>query len=302
MLDAFGFTPNGLGNTQIFNRPSRVTNTQWMTWIKPRGLSMAHIIGFGGGGGGGGGFSAAAGNARGGGGAGGSSGVTRVTIPLFLIPDMLYIQVGVGGLGGPAGTGGTDGELSYVSIAPNTTATNVLLICPNGTLGNGGSGTAAGTGGSAGAAGSISQMPLAGLGQFATIGGQAGAAGGAQTGAIGVAIAIPVTSTLCQGGSGGAGTTSADFAGGECTAIANSWLSQQRPATPAAGSFNGSGGPQIWKPFFSFGGLGGSSSNTGLGGNGGNGAHGAGGGGGGGGTTGGRGGDGGGGIVIIICW
>lgn len=300
MLDAFGFTPNGLGNTQIFNRPSTVDNTQWMTWQKPRGVTMCSILAIAGGGGGGGGFSAAATNARGGGGAGGSSGTSRLVVSLFLLPDRLYIQVGAGGIGGAAGANGTDGGLSYVSIAPNVTTTNNLILSINGALGVAGSATAAGTAGAGGSASGT--QPLAGLGNFNLVSGQNGAAGGAQTGAVGAAIAIPATGLICQGGSGGAGTTSADFAGGLCTAIAGSWLSEQRPATPAAGTFNGSGGPQIWKPFFSFGGLGGSSSNTGLGGNGGYGAYGAGGGGGGGGTTGGRGGDGGGGIVIITCW
>lgn len=117
---------------------------------------------------------------------------------------------------------------------------------------------------------------------------------------VGYVEAIAETSVLALGGAGGAGTMSADFAGGGYTAIANSWLSEKRPIAPAAGSFDGSGGTQLWNPFFSFGGVGGSSSNAGVGGNGGNGAHGAGGGGGGGGTTGGRGGNGGDGLVIII--
>jgi hypothetical protein len=121
-------------------------------------------------------------------------------------------------------------------------------------------------------------------------------------GAVGTAQTIPATGLRCMGGSGGAGTTSADFAGGLFTAITDSWLSERRPATPTAGTFPGSGGTQYWKPFFGFGGGGGSSSNTAAGGAGGNGAFGCGGGGGGAGTTGGRGGDGGAGIVIIVCW
>ena len=105
-----------------------------------------------------------------------------------------------------------------------------------------------------------------------------------------------------MGGTGGAGTTNADFQGGAYTAVAGSVISDYRPLPGAAGSFNGSTAYQLLKPLFSFGGIGGSSSNTGVGGNGGHGAYGAGGGGGGGGTTGGRGGDGGNGIVIIISW
>ena len=121
-------------------------------------------------------------------------------------------------------------------------------------------------------------------------------------GAIGPPTSIATTSILTQGGAGGAGTTSADFAGGIITAITSSYLSEIRPQGAAAGSNNGSGGFLHRAPFFSFAGLGGSSSNAGVGGLGGNGGRGSGGGGGGAGTTGGRGGDGGGGIVIMTCW
>lgn len=305
MLDA-GFFPNPrLGDLQIFTRPSTVTNTQWLTWLKPRGKSMMNAIVIGGGGGGGGGFSAAAAAARGGGGGGGSSAVTRLTIPLFCIPDTLYIQVGDGGKGVGSG-GGTAGSglLSYISVHPNTTASNILAVSgAAGAVGGGtGTGAAVGAAGTAGTIAVIGSMPLAGMGHFDLIAGQAGAAGGAVAGAIGPPTSIAVTSVLTMGGAGGAGTTSADFAGGIITAITDSYLSQIRPQGAAAGSNNGSGGFLSWAPFFSFAGLGGSASNTGVGGLGGNGAPGSGGGGGGGGTTGGRGGDGGPGIVIIYCW
>lgn len=301
----YGLPPDSRCHVYEFLGASTVTNVQWQTWTKPRSISMLQILCIGGGGGGGGGFSAAAAAARGGGGSGGSSGVTRVEVPAHLLPDTLYIQVGAGGQGVGSG-GGTAGSgvLSYVAIHPDTTASNVLAV--SGAVAATGGGT--GTGAAVGAAGAgstiaaIGSMPLAGLGSFNVIAGQAGVAGGAVAGAVGTAITIPVTSTLCQAGSGGAGTTSADFAGGAFTAITNSWLSQQRPATPAAGSNPGSGGVQLWRPFFSFGGGGGSASNTGVGGAGGNGALGAGGGGGGGGTTGGRGGDGGNGYVLITAW
>lgn len=308
MLDTFGIPSSFKGDVQIFTRPCTVTNTQFETWRKPRGVSMVNILAIAGGGGGGGGFTRAEGNAGGGGGGGGSSGIGRLTCPAWLLPDVLYIQVGAGGQGVGSG-GGTAGSgvSSKVMISSHLASvnSNTLLVAVSTSNAEGGTtGTAAavGTGGAGGGIAVIADMPLGGLGIFNSIAGQDGAAGGAVAGANGTAITIPVTSALCQGGSGGAGTTAADFAGGECTAITDSWLSQQRPATPAAGSNNGSGGPQIWKPFFSFGGLGGSSSNTGIGGAGGNGAYGAGGGGGGAGTTGGRGGDGGSGIVIITSW
>lgn len=310
MLDLFNIPSEtgqntGLANVQIFNTPSTVTNVQWNQWIKPRGKSMMNIICIGGGGAGGGGFTRAAAAAGGGGGSGGSSAVTRVTIPLVFVPDTLFVQVGAGGQGVLSG-GGTAGSgvLSYVSIAPNTTASNIIAISgAAGAVGGGtGTGAAVGAAGTAGTIAVIGSMPLAGLGHFDVIAGQIGVAGGAVAGANGTAQSIPTTSVITTGGTGGAGTTSADFAGGLWTAISNSWLSEQRPATPSAGSNAGSGGFAIWKPLFFFGGTGGSASNAGVGGAGGNGSYGSGGGGGGAGTTGGRGGDGGSGIVIITCW
>lgn len=297
--------PNGNTDIQVYPGWATVTNTQWRTWRKPPGKTMCHIFCLGGGGGGGGGFTAAAAAARGGGGGGGSSGQTSVTIPLAFLPDTLYIQSGAGGQGVGSG-GGTAGSgiLSYVAIAPNTTASNVVAVSgAAGAVGGGtGTGAAVGAAGTAGTIATIGAMPLAAMGQYTLLAGQAGAAGGAVAGAVGGAATIPVTGLRCMGGSGGAGTTSADFAGGLFTAITDSRLSESRPATPAAGSNNGSGGFTIWKPFFNFAGGGGSASNAGVGGAGGNGAFGSGGGGGGGGTTGGRGGDGGPGIVIITCW
>lgn len=306
MLDLLHL-PKDTGNSdvQYFTTPSTVTNLQWNTYLKPRGKTMLSILCIGGGGGGGGGFTGVAASARGGGGSGGSSSITRVIIPFYFLPDVLYIQVGSGGQGVGSG-GGTAGSgiLSYVTVAPNTTATNCIAISGAAGAVGGSTGTAAAVGaaGTAGTIGVIGSCPFAGLGNFQFIAGQNGVAGGAVAGAVGTAQTIPTTSVLTTGGSGGAGTTSADFAGGLFTAIAFSYLSEQRPATPAAGSFDGSGGSTLWKPFFSFGGTGGSSSNAGIGGNGGNGGYGAGGGGGGAGTTGGRGGDGGNGIVIMTAW
>jgi hypothetical protein len=309
MLD-FSHLPTATSGSdvQIFTAASTSTSfLDWKTWLKPRGKTMAHILCIGGGGGGGGGFTGAASSARGGGGGGGSSGVCRVTIPLFLLPDMLFVAVGAGGQGVGSG-GGTAGSgvLSFVSVAPSFGGITANCIAKSGSVasvgGTTGTAGAVGTGGAASTIAAIGDIALVGAGLVTFVAGQAGVNGGAVAGGNGTAITIPVTSTLCQAGSGGGGTTSADFAGGACTSIANSWLSEQRPATPAAGSFNGSGGLQLWKPFFSFGGLGGGASNAGIGGGGGPGAYGAGGGGGGGGTTGGRGGDGGSGLVMIICW
>lgn len=311
MLD-FGHipTPYGSANVQLFTGSASVTGLQWQTWMKPRGKTMMFIMAASGGAGGGAGFSRAAAAAGGGGGAGGSSGLVRVTLPLILVPDVLYIQGGAGGTGGvPGGAAATAGTLSFVAArlsasSPGIHQASNTLIQSSGAnpgIGVAGSGTAAGTGGVAATVVPATNGPLALIGHFDAVAGAAGASGGAQTGAIGGAssynAAVPV-----WGATGGAGTTSADFAGGAFTAVTDSYFSEMRPATPAAGSFDGSTGRTVWQPFYSYGGGGGSSSNTGPGGNGGNGGYGCGGGGGGAGTTGGRGGDGGPGFVLIVCW
>lgn len=311
MLDFSHLPGAGFGDTQVFTVPSTVTNLQWHTWLKPRGKSMLFALVIGGGGGGGGGFTRAAAAAGGGGGGGGSSGVSRMLIPLAFVPDRLYVQVGAGGSGVGSG-GGTAGSglLSHVAVHPdNTQALNLLISSGAAAATGGGTGTGAAVG-AAGVAATIATIagnPLSGIGmgQGHYIAGQAGQAGGAVAGAIGPPAAFPVTGINTMGGPGGAGTTSADFAGGIITAIANVYLSDIRPQGAAAGSNNASGGYLVGPPsgpFWSFCGLGGSSSNAGVGGAGGNGGPGSGGGGGGAGTTGGRGGDGGGGIVLLTCW
>jgi len=297
----------GTADVQVFPGWATVTNTQWRTWRKPAGKTMAFMLCIGGAGGGGGGFGAAAAAARGGGGGGGSSAVTRVLMPLLLLPDTLFIQAGAGGVGQVSGGGvAGSGILSYIAIAPDITATNVFAVSGAAAAVGGGTGTGAAVGaaGTAGTIAAITAMPLAGIGQYAFIAGQAGAAGGAVAGAIGPPTSIATTGCMTQGGGGGAGTTSADFAGSIVTAITGSLLSQMAPIGAAAGSNAGSGGYMLKNPFFfSYAGLGGGSSNTANGGNGGKGAFGSGGGGGGGGTAGaGRGGDGGAGLIVIVSW
>ncbi len=292
-------------DVQVFTLPSTVTNLQWHTWNRPRGTAFSQMLAIGGGGGGGGGFTRVAGAAGGGGGGGGGSGHAQLAIPLELLPDMLYIQVALGGVGGLGGGGGT-GMISYISFFPNLSAAfnNILAsTIASGSGGAAGTGTGAGAGGGSGTATTIATgNPLAGLGIWNSTVGQVGTAGGVQTGSGGTNIAFPTIGLLTMGGTGGGGTTFGDFVGGGITAIANSLLSDIRPTNAAAGSNDGSGGFNVMKPFFSFPGMGGGASNAGVGGRGGNGFYGSGGGGGGAGTTGGRGGDGGNGLVIIVSY
>jgi len=296
----------GSSNVQIFNTPTTVVNTNYSIWKKPIGCVMGNMFCLGGGGGGGGGFTRASGNGGGGGG-GGSSGSARLVIPLIFLPDILYIQVGAGGIGVSSG-GGTAGSgiLSRISVSPSTStnAINQVLQSGNAASTGGGTGTVAAVGavGNAGTIASLANCTLAGLGISNFVAGQDGALGGAVTGAVGGPCVFPTTGSCTTGGGGGAGTSAADFSGSAWTAVAGTQLSEQRPDTPAAGTVDGFGGHMDWKLLYSWAGGGGSSSNAGAGGNGGNAGYGSGGGGGGAGTTGGKGGDGGCGLVIITCW
>jgi hypothetical protein len=270
---------------------------------------MALMTVIGGGGGGGSGDGDASTFGRTGGGGGGSSGVTKLLVSLDNLPDVLYVQVGAGGVGGPGAVAGLGGQvggsglISYVCVAPNNAAAPNVLV-KSGSAGPTGGGwtTSTPVGGNAGTIAVIAQMPGVGLGSFVATAGQAGVA------APGVNLAgsnmvIPVTGSITMGGGGGGGVTTTSKAGGGCTAIAGSYLSQFAPAAPAAGTNNGSGGFEVRQPLFMFGGCGGASSSAGPGGAGGAGIYGSGGGGGGGGlNTGGNGGNGGDGIVIILCW
>ncbi len=306
MLDVFHLpTSQGDADIQIFTGPQTVTNLQWTTWIKPRGKSMLHILCIGGGGGGGGGFSGTGGSARGGGGGGGSAGITRVTIPLVLLPDILYIQAGAGGIGiGVGGTAGT-GVLSWVGIYPHFENTNIIAVSGLAPATGGANGTsvAAGSLGTAGTVASITNMPLALLGQFNFSVGKDGTPGGGTASAgANINFFSPTTTFCTMGGTGGGGCTSGDFAGGAVNTLANSLLRSYASDQAPAGSNNGASGHVLWKPFFSFGGMGGGSSNAGQGGAGGDGGYGSGGGGGGAGNPGGKGGDGGPGIVMMMAW
>ena len=104
MQDNFGFPLNTNADVQIFkcNCPSTVTTTpvyQWTEWKKPRGKTMVAMWALGAGGGGGCGATATAGTAAAGGGGGGTGAVARCIFPAQLVPSVLYIAVGAGGLG-----------------------------------------------------------------------------------------------------------------------------------------------------------------------------------------------------------
>lgn len=295
----------------VGNSPSASFGDSYKSWRKPRGIKMLYLLLVGSGGGGGGGFTRAAAAAGGGGGGGSSGGQANLFIPAAFFPDTVFVYLPSGGLGVSSG-GGTAGTgiASCIMTGPraaglSATATILASQSGNSTGGGTGTGAAVGAAGSGGSNAGIGAHPLAGCGLPTSLAGQNGSAGGAVAGAVGVNLAIPVTGLIVTGGCGGAGTTAADFAGGQFTSVSDTLLSDWRPMQAAAGSNNGSPGTRLCPPrstLFHFGGCGGASSNAGVGGTGGQGAPGCGGGGGGAGTTGGRGGDGGPGFLYIVGW
>lgn len=285
-------------------------STTWQTWQKPRNCKFIYITVIGGGGGGGS-SSNVSGNGGGGGG-GGSSSITNILLPAASIPDILYIQVGLGGAGGTAGGAGGAGGQTFVSIRPSTTNIDVIIRSSNTVAGGGVEGTASvqGTGGAGGTVFTQTTGLLSSLGVWNSRVGDTGANGGfAANGSTKTALD---NFPLCGGG-GGAGKSASNFAGGSI--LAGGVLG--RVAGGTGGGGNGGKGlititPNLLVnsftefPFATTGGSGGGSNTTvsGGGGNGGAGEIGSGGGGagaidGGTGRVGGRGGDG---IVFITAF
>lgn len=316
MREQFNLPSPGVCDVQLF-RPMGNT-TSWAQWNKPRGAQMIYMVAISGGGGGGGGFTGISTADRAGGGGGGCSGIARFFGPAHMVPDVLYIQAGLGGLGVGSG-GGTAGSggISYVSMGPypagtlaNFTVDNNLFLMSN-AVGPTGGGTGTGTtAGAAGAAGTIAVIGSQNRGGyagmwFATVG-LVGFIGGAITDGAGAAATNVLSDGVpFSGGAGGSGTTGGNVAGGQVTGAG---IFQTIPGGTATGGMGGGG--YSWNPegnassfMASTGGSGGGSADAAAGGNGGKGGFpGSGGGGGAGGTTGGRGGDGGDGCVVIICW
>jgi len=310
MKDYYGLPPKTHADVQTYYPQGTNANGTWQQWVKPRGVSMIYMYAIGGGGGGGGGFTRVSGAAGGGGGGGGAS-TASLLIPAFFVPDVLYVQPGIGGAGSTgSGVAGSPGGHSYVSIgsfptgtvAEKITHTQVylhsgLLATP---AGGGGAGTVA-VGGPAGAAGAIPTAPLNTLGSNvgfwkATVG-KVGFIGGFSAAGTASSNVLSASTNCVAGGAGGGGANAANTAGGNVTGAGFF----QTIAGAAAGA-SGQGGSGITMNGMSNSGAGGDGSAAGVGGHGGNGGIGSGGGGGGSGTTGGRGGRGGDGMVVIISW
>lgn len=306
--------PNHLPSDSLVDIQTFTTNFMngmsigYQVWNKPPGVGMVNILALGGGGGGGNGVVGAASTAAGGGGGGGST-TCCVTVPAHLLPDVLYIWVGQGGAPNAAG------QVTEVTVGADVTANSRLCYAPGGNQGGNAAGAVAGAGATAAGIPSISNCPLAGLGNYTFNSGTAGVIGGTTVAAAN--LALPTAGQFCTGGAGGGGlpaaatlgTKGGDLTGAGVFPTLPGGVGGSGTTTPAA---NGSNGIRpVTKLGYWMGGAGGGSTHgsaTGAGlvaGQGGAGDIGSGGGGGGGGLTGsvqGKGGSGGSGIVVITAW
>lgn len=311
-IDLFHIPSNFKGDVQIFHANNQST-INYQPWTKPRGTSMIYMIAIGGGGGGGGGHTKASGTNGGGGGGGACSGMASLFIPSFLLPDTLYVQVGVGGLGGAATVAGGAGTNSYIMFSPLVfTAANALLSSNTNAPGGGGAGALAAVG-AAGTVPTIATNTVEGtLGKFSAVVGIVGSAGGAVAGGNGTDVTAWGTLPL-SAGAGGGGCNTTNFNGGNITpSAALDFTYIDYPATAGGAALGGTGGTtsanigsagvSIMSPFLQSGGAGGGTNAAGAAGDGGRGGIGCGGGGGGAGNPGGRGGNGGNGLVAIFSW
>lgn len=282
--------------------PTGTNDNSWQTWQKPRGFVMCSIFAIGPGGGGGGGQSGGSTSTRSGGRGGGAGAWSSLIIPLFLLPDTLYIRVGSGGAGGagnnPGGNGANGTGSTYVAISPSIVTSFQLLFAASGSSGLGGanSGTT-----SPGGSSSQSDCPLSQLGAALFNSGIFGQAGGTSASPPGVGTEFYYASLGGLGGGGGNTIGTVGNGGGIFTSGSFFTATPGGQTTGFLDGANGFSHASIFPGKF-YPGTGGAASNTTTGGRGGAGFFGSGGGGGGAGSPGGAGGRGGDGCVIIQCW
>ena len=278
------------------------SGTSWQAWTKPAGCSWIYIyLQASGGGGGRTADGVTPATSDGGGSGGGAGGLTRMLIPAFVVPDVLYVRPGLGGLGATtANTVGSQGASSYVSMAPSTAANANYLIFQDGGFGGQITNVANSPGNSA-----TVNAALIGTSLFTTSSGASFGTRGASVTNGGGGSITQTTSTLTTGGTGGGNGT------GSGGAIINNVVFPTLAASaPGENGRNGfqlgsiiAPGLKTFPMIFSGGTGGGGIATAGVAGKGGNASYGGGGGGGGGGTnagsTSGNGGNGGNGFVLI---
>lgn len=303
-MDYFDLLENQV-NQQVFytiGSGASANELSWQIWSKPKGAKFIYMFVLGAGGGGGGGTSAVGANNAGGGG-GGSGAIVCAIAPANLIPDTLYVSVGLGGRGGEPNGNGLEGGISYISTQPNLEFSNVILASTSTASSTAKGGTpSAGVGTGAGGfdGTGIGSALGAHLTMYNSQVGQNGNSGYLNP------IIIQLNYTGGAGGGSTASATTSSTSGGSVSELG--FVPMVKGGDVGQ---DGSNGFLSWLPdqvvsnrlpFMSTGGAGGGGNFSGTGGNGGRGQFGSGGGGGGAGTVGGRGGDGGNGIIIIQTW
>jgi len=311
MLDLFHI-PSNTDSTKIFYAISG--SNSWQTWSKPRNAKFIQIFCLGGGAAGG--SQGANVSSRAGAGGGGSAGFTRALFPAFLLPDALYVQPGAGGPLTPGlfatapGSTGNTGSISYVSIAPTSSAVCVL-VQSSGAPALGGASTSTNATSAGGTGAPIWVATSSSLSSLGIIVATAGLNGGNSSNGLSGAVTNiqALGTTIVTGGAGGGASNNSSLAGGSilsASVILTTTVNAGSRSVSIGNGVNGDSGYGSLAPFCGTGGAGGSgASGSGIvAGSGGSGWYGC--GGGGGGTaypatnnTGGNGGKGGDGLVII---
>jgi hypothetical protein len=259
MRDLFHLpSASGASDVQIFLGNNTAEGTDWITWQKPRGKSMIHILLAGKGANGGSGVVGANSTAAGGGG-GGSGGQVSLIMPLSMLPDLLYLSLmGVC----------TGNQLrSFITIAPKLTAgagapaaNDTLMMAYGGTVGGNAAGATAGAAGAAGAISTVGLMPIGFAFCDVVLAGQAGIIGG--TTVAGAALTLPLTGLIVTGGTGGGGLPAAAAVGttGGSFTVAGSFPLHASPASVATATVPPGPGASGYQPIpklaYFYGGLG----------------------------------------------
>jgi hypothetical protein len=175
-------TPQG-ANVQIFSQGGTTND-----WVKPQGASFVWFTLIGAGGGAGYTEDTNAGNAGGG---GGSASVTNCMVPAFLIPDVLRVSLGKGGVGAKTSGGtATSGGATVLSYQQKDTTAYTLLTANGAGGGTNGVLGAPGVGGAKGVAMDANYFTC--MGFFQSVAGQDGTIG---------TTSAPTNTFLTAGGS-----------------------------------------------------------------------------------------------------
>lgn len=120
---------NHLANSIDVQTFDATNGTDWMYWYKPKNARFIRVLAVGAGGGGAGGSgSNSAVNGYGMGGSGGGGGaVVTLFIPAFLLPDTLYVQVGIGGGGGAGGWAALSPGAGGIGVAGGSTTVAITM-------------------------------------------------------------------------------------------------------------------------------------------------------------------------------